>query len=36
MMATRLGAAASMELGDSEKALKFYSTVLRFDPDQAR
>jgi tetratricopeptide (TPR) repeat protein len=34
MMAVNLGANAAMELGNSEKALKFYKTVLKYDPDQ--
>ena len=34
MMAVALGANAAMELGNSGKALKFYKTVLKFDPDQ--
>ena len=29
-----LGANAAMELGNSGKALKFYKTVLKYDPDQ--
>lgn len=34
MMAVTLGADAAMEQGNSDKALKFYKTVLKFDPDQ--
>ena len=34
MMAVTLGSNAAMELGNSEKALKFYKTVLKYDPDQ--
>jgi len=34
MMAVTLGASAAMELGDGEKALKFYQSCLRNDPDQ--
>jgi tetratricopeptide (TPR) repeat protein len=34
MIAASLGAAAAMEMGDSDKALKFYQLVLRNDPDQ--
>jgi len=33
-LAVSLGAKAAMELGDVEKALKFYQTALRSDPDQ--
>ncbi len=34
MMAVTMGSNAAMELGNSEKALKFYKTVLKYDPDQ--
>jgi tetratricopeptide (TPR) repeat protein len=34
MMVVTLGATAAMEMGDGEKALKFYQTCLRNDPDQ--
>ncbi|GMH96044.1 hypothetical protein TrST_g917 [Triparma strigata] len=34
MMAVTLGANAAMQLGMSDKALKFYQTVLKFDPEQ--
>jgi len=34
MMAVALGSQAAMEIGDGEKALKFYQLVLRNDPDQ--
>ena len=34
MLAVTLGANAAMQLGHSDKALKFYQTVLKFDPDQ--
>ena len=33
MLAVTLGANAAMEFGSSKKALKFYQTVLKFDPD---
>jgi len=33
MLAVTLGANAAMEFGSSNKALKFYQTVLKFDPD---
>ena len=33
MMAVTLGANAAMQLGMSDKALRFYQTVLKFDPD---
>ncbi len=29
-----MGASAAMEMGDIEKALKFYQSCLRHDPDQ--
>jgi hypothetical protein len=32
MMAVTLGASAAMEMGDGEKALKFYQSCLRNDP----
>ncbi|EKX48811.1 hypothetical protein GUITHDRAFT_136477 [Guillardia theta CCMP2712] len=34
MMAVTLGSHAALELGDGERALKFYQAVLRNDPDQ--
>ena len=34
MMAVTLGANAAIELGNPDKALKFYKTVLKYDPDQ--
>jgi len=34
MLAVTLGANAAMQLGMSDKAKKFYQTVLKFDPDQ--
>ncbi|GMI24258.1 hypothetical protein TeGR_g10607 [Tetraparma gracilis] len=34
MLAVALGANAAMQLGMSDKALKFYQSVLKFDPDQ--
>jgi len=34
MMAVTLGASAAMEMGDGDKALKFYQSCLRNDPDQ--
>ena len=34
MMAVTMGSGAAMEMGNSAKALKFYKTVLKFDPDQ--
>jgi len=34
MLAVTLGANAAMQLGLSDKALKFYQSVLKFDPDQ--
>lgn len=34
MMAVKLGADAAMEQGNSDKAIKFYKTVLKYDPDQ--
>ena len=34
MMAINLGAGVAMELGNFEKALKFYKTALKYDPDQ--
>lgn len=34
MMAVRLGAQAAMELGQVDKALRFYKTVLKHDPEQ--
>jgi len=34
MMAVTVGATAAMEMGDGEKALKFYQSCLRNDPDQ--
>lgn len=33
-MAVSLGARATMELGNSDKALKLYKIVLKYDPDQ--
>lgn len=34
MMAVNVGANAAMELGNSEKAIRFYKTVLKYDPEQ--
>ena len=34
MMAVVIGADAAMELGQNDKALKFYQSVLKLDPDQ--
>ena len=34
MLAVQLGANAAMQMGLSDKALKFYQSVLKFDPDQ--
>ena len=34
MLAVGLGSAAALELGDGKKALAFFSTVLKYDPDQ--
>ena len=30
-----LGSAAALELGDGKKALAFFTSVLKYDPDQA-
>ena len=35
-MAVTLGANAAMEIGSEKKALKFFQTVLKYDPDQAQ
>ena len=34
MMAVTLGANAAMEIGNTGKALKFYASVLKYDPEQ--
>lgn len=34
MMAVQLGAQGAMEMGNIEKALKFFKSVLKFDPEQ--
>ena len=34
VQAVALGADAAMELGNPDKALKFYKAVLKYDPDQ--
>ena len=34
MLAVALGSAAALELGDGKKALDFFSSVLKYDPDQ--
>ena len=35
MLAVALGSAAALELGDGKKALAFFQSVLKYDPDQA-
>ena len=35
MLAVAVGSAAAMELGDGKKALDFFSSVLKYDPDQS-